>query len=474
MISFDKTSFVKFVAILDTLPDPVIYESLDGVYLYCNHAFYAFTGMTPEDILNKSHDDIAPKSTASLYRETDMIVISSKQPYAFEHVYENHLGESRHFIITKSPHLNAAGDIIGIIIIMEDITEKKAAEKEVQMLHLLKDAFLELSHAMVDFTNEESMLKYLLHKVMSIYDVSEQGSVLEISDKDTLTVLAYEGFQEEDMKNFKLPLTGSFIWQDVPGEISSAHIVNDIAAYTSQGFPEVSMPVTGKPVQSALIVPVFVDSTLKWIFSLDSAYNHVYTETDRKVADYIREELPLIYNLFELYQKTLKMSRYDALTKLQNRHYFDQVHEKLYNEIRAKESSYTLGLFDLDGLKVINDLHGHQAGDNYLIAFSDFLSSRFNGAKHIARIGGDEFAVLFETADVEALTLAIETERLFFENMKIKNETVLFRGSFSFGLANYPNDSEDRSRLFQIADTRLYKDKKNTSRRKGNETHQRT
>lgn len=474
MISFDKTTFVKIVAILDAIPDPMVYESTEGVYLYGNNAFFSFTGMNPEDILGKSHTDVSPLSTAELYKKTDEIVIQTKRPYSFEHIYDNHHGEPHHFMITKSPHLNAAGEVIGVIILMEDITDKKAAEKEVQMLHQLKDTFLELSHAMVDFTSEESMLKLLLHKVMSIYDVCEQGSVLEISDNETLTVLAYEGFQDEDMKNFKLPLKGSFIWQDVPGEISSAHVVNDISAYIAQGFPDVSLPVTGNPVQSALIVPVFIDSNLKWIFSLDSAYNHIYTETDRKVADYIREELPLIYNLFDLYQKTLKMSRYDALTKLQNRHYFDQVHEALYNIIRENGQTYTLGLFDLDGLKIINDLHGHQAGDTYLITFSEFLINRFKDAKHIARIGGDEFAVLFETADIEALCLSIETERGCFEQMKIENDISSFRGSFSFGVANYPNDSEDRSRLFQIADTRLYKDKKRTSRRHTHETHQRS
>ena len=130
MINFDKASFIKIIAILDTIPDPVVYESTEGVYLYCNNAFYNFTGLNPEQILGKKHLDISTRSHATLYSKTDEIVINTKMSYGFEHIYENHLGEPRHFAITKSPHLNAAGEVIGIIIIMEDITEKKAAEKD--------------------------------------------------------------------------------------------------------------------------------------------------------------------------------------------------------------------------------------------------------------------------------------------------------------------------------------------------------
>ncbi|HAS74596.1 MAG TPA: hypothetical protein DCS67_10675 [Clostridiales bacterium UBA8960] len=458
MERFDKKSFETVKAILNAIPNPVIYEDADGVYQYCNNAYYEFSEESPESFLNKTHHDFK---------------LDAFQDVSFEHTYKNRRGDMRYFIVNKILHLNDIGEMIGVIIIMEDVTDKKAAEKEIKMLHLLKDAFLELSHEMVDFENEEMMLKFLLIKVMSIYDVCDQASILEISENETLTVLASEGFHEEDMQNFNLPLEGSFIWKDIPGEISAAHIVNDIPNYTEQGFPEVSIPITGRPVQSSLVVPVWIGKKLKWIFSLDSSYNHVYTETDRKVADYIREELPLLYNLFELYQKTLRMSRYDALTRLQNRHYFDIVHEELYTDSKMDSASYELVLFDLDGLKIINDLHGHPAGDAYLIGFSNFMRDTFKGASHIARVGGDEFAALFTHIDSAELMDLISEARDVFQTLTFKSESTSFKGGFSFGIASYPNDSEDRLRLFQIADTRLYQDKKRAQRRQNNETDSR-
>lgn len=455
MNHFDKKSYVTIMAILNSIPNPVVYEDIHGVYQYCNSAFYEFADLSPESVLNQIHHDFKSDTNTNI---------------TFERVFTNQKGETRNYVINKMAHLNDLEEIIGIITIMEDVTEKKAAEKEIKMLHLLKDAFLELSHDMVGFKNEEAMLKQLLNKVMSIYDVCDQAAVLEISDTETLTVLASEGFKEDDMRNFKLPLKGSFIWKDIPGKINAAHIVNNITDYASKGFQEVSLPITGNPIQSSLVVPVWIGQNLKWIFSLDSSYNHIYTETDRKVADYIREELPLLYNLFELYQKTLKMSRFDVLTKLQNRHYFDVVHEALYRDARNCHTSYNLVLFDLDGLKIINDLHGHQAGDTYLIGFSNFVRDTLVNASHIARIGGDEFAALFAGIHSEALLHQIFDVRETFQNLTFTCETAVFQGGFSFGIASYPDDSEDRLKLFQIADTRLYVDKKRTNRRSNHET----
>jgi diguanylate cyclase (GGDEF)-like protein len=87
-------------------------------------------------------------------------------------------------------------------------------------------------------------------------------------------------------------------------------------------------------------------------------------------------------------------ARTDTLTGLANRKGFDE-HLELFSAIaRRYKSGLALALFDLDGLKQINDRHGHAAGDAALAHFASILRSSSRESDFISRIGGDEFAIL--------------------------------------------------------------------------------
>lgn len=95
-------------------------------------------------------------------------------------------------------------------------------------------------------------------------------------------------------------------------------------------------------------------------------------------------------------QKIEFLASRDLLTHIYNRNYFEQYTSKLTNE--------TIGIIicDIDGLKLINDAFGHLEGDQLLVNFADHLSQTFQNGT-IARIGGDEFALLFDNASFDQL-----------------------------------------------------------------------
>ena len=102
-----------------------------------------------------------------------------------------------------------------------------------------------------------------------------------------------------------------------------------------------------------------------------------------------------------------RVSLTDPLTGLPNRRHFDQRLREDLARVERFNHTLTLMLLDLDGLKDINDLAGHKAGDNALRAVARTLSRNCRTTDLVARIGGDEFTVLASNmTEKEAQSLA--------------------------------------------------------------------
>jgi len=92
----------------------------------------------------------------------------------------------------------------------------------------------------------------------------------------------------------------------------------------------------------------------------------------------------------------------DTLINLPNRRGFMRELERLIDRARRYDHGAAMLFVDLDGLKMINDTFGHRAGDEALIQVAEMLSKGVRRSDVVARIGGDEFAVLLENASEES------------------------------------------------------------------------
>jgi diguanylate cyclase (GGDEF)-like protein len=140
----------------------------------------------------------------------------------------------------------------------------------------------------------------------------------------------------------------------------------------------------------------------------------------------------------------LTLAHTDALTQLGNRQAFERDTQNL-------SSDGALVLVDLDGLKRINDLHGHSRGDALLRAFATAIS-RIPFRTSNFRLGGDEFVVLTTRADLQAVETALR---------RIESELVLegfTEAGVSFGVATV-EEATHRARLIELADARMYQHK---------------
>lgn len=110
-------------------------------------------------------------------------------------------------------------------------------------------------------------------------------------------------------------------------------------------------------------------------------------------------------------QTSLELSVRDPLTGLSNRRYFDAHAATLLTEAVRQRRPLALMMLDLDRFKSINDTYGHQGGDAVLSEFAQRISSAIRGEHLVARLGGEEFAVLMQDTGIEAVERAAERIR---------------------------------------------------------------
>lgn len=159
-----------------------------------------------------------------------------------------------------------------------------------------------------------------------------------------------------------------------------------------------------------------------------------------------------------------ELANTDALTGLHNRRFFlEQLDAQI--AAAAEGSGPTIAMLDLDGFKLVNDQHGHAAGDELLCQVGDRLRIACPDDLIVARIGGDEFAILM-LAGSDVLPTDLASVALSALTRPFTLAAGLVRVGASLGLSNYPHDGVTGSALLAFADAALYAVKAERGRRK--------
>ncbi len=145
----------------------------------------------------------------------------------------------------------------------------------------------------------------------------------------------------------------------------------------------------------------------------------------------------------ELLTRLQLLAERDFLTGLPNTRAFEAAIARRFAQGRA----FTLLLGDMDGLKVINDTKGHAEGNDALRRLADMLGSVLRPEDEVARVGGDEFAVITSLAGGEEAAAVASRLEAVLEAHGV---------GITFGWAIHPGDGENALSLYRAADERLY------------------
>jgi two-component system, cell cycle response regulator len=157
-----------------------------------------------------------------------------------------------------------------------------------------------------------------------------------------------------------------------------------------------------------------------------------------------------------------RIAHQDALTGLWNRRYAD---ERLAEEMgRARSVAgyrFSLLVADVDGLKGINDRHGHAAGDQALRWVAGFLSAGLRADDVCCRIGGDEFLLILPACGAEECRRFVRRMRARWQPDAQSREGAGARAvAVSIGTASYPAHGATTEALCAVADASMYDDKR--------------
>ena len=282
-------------------------------------------------------------------------------------------------------------------------------------------------------------------------DIDKQRSVLIVEDdQSALNVLTegltLHGYHCATAPNAEVALT-------LLGKTSFSIVITDIALSGMTGLELTAAVKQRSPDSIVLAITGYIDD-----FNYDEAI-------EAGASDFIKKPFTLGELLARIkhatrQEQTRGLLLTDDLTGLLNRRGFFALAEQQLRIAKRDQKGLSMLYADLDGLKEINDVHGHSEGDRALVEIATLLRKSYREADLCARVGGDEFVVLSAGTlhDNSALLLARLQNDLKTLNATKDGSYML---SISYGSAYFdPKSPCSLEELLHVADKSMYEHKR--------------
>lgn len=201
----------------------------------------------------------------------------------------------------------------------------------------------------------------------------------------------------------------------------------------------------------ALCVPLAVMGRTIGVLHATTTVDRPFREDQIASLEGVATHLGSRLRMLQMVDELQRQATTDSLTGLPNRRSFEERAALTLH----RQSPTVVAIADLDHFKKLNDTHGHAAGDHALRVFAESLRKSF-GEKHdfVARLGGEEFAIVLPRASGEDVRAAFARARTTLADMIHRQGGIVFTASY--GIALFPEHGSTVSELLGAADRALY------------------
>lgn len=360
---------------------------------------------------------------------------------------------------------DAHGQLIGYEGTVEDISQRKQAEAEVQQRDRLLRGVTEASHHLLTTPELEQAIPQVLATLGSAAEVDRV--YIFKNHIQPLTGLPVTSLRYEWTEAGISPELGQPSWQNLP---LTAHglrrwhqrfsLRQPVGGKVSE-FPQPEQALLQRGnVQSVLRVPIFVD---------DQLWGHIGFDACRSERQWSANEESILVaiaaSLGGAIQRQLTEAQmrhqafHDPLTGLPNRMLFNQQLPRAIAQARQHQQMLGVFFLDLDRFKTINDTLGHAIGDQLLQQVTQRLMQILRQEDVIARWGGDEFTLLLPALPSAADAANVAQRLLAMLKPAFQLDGQELHISSSIGIALFPQDGDDMTSLLQNADAAMYRAK---------------
>lgn len=375
--------------------------------IVANDALLKFLNKPRDEVIGRLRAELMPETDTQEYDKNDALVIGTGEPHVFEEKLHVPGATQRYFLSHKFPLRDSAGHIYAVGGITTDMTQTREAAKR---LELALQVFSQGTEGVM-ITNQNNLIVSVNRAFEQITGYSES----EVLGKPP-SILASGRHDTAFYANLWRHINEEGHWE---GEIWNRR-------KNGEAYPE-----------------WLTISRVKSSVSEEGHYVGVFADiTHRKLAE---EEIE-------------RLAFYDSLTGLPNRYLLkDRVNQAIEQAQRTLKP-FGLAFIDLDQFKEVNDLHGHEAGDELLREVVGRVRQHIRPGDTLARLGGDEFILMMADIPLQDTSSRLSTIlRHIAEAYRIHGRSVHVSGSI--GLAVFPDDGTDYDTLLKHADMAMYQAK---------------
>ncbi|ADV67387.1 diguanylate cyclase domain-containing protein [Deinococcus maricopensis] len=359
----------------------------------------------------------------------------------------------RTFVMHTVPVRDEHGSVLAGMAIVQDVTERRAAEAARERTAAYTAALLDVTRLSETDLAPEDVAAQALQIVACSADVDWAGVIMFEGDyAHTTTAWSAPTVSEpfRDMATQGLMRGQGRIW-----DVMDAGTPLFMDDYLSA--PGTYPPFITEGVRSAAWVPLTTMGAQRFMFTAARMHHPRPWDTqDQALFNAVARTVQLSLERRAHVNALRDAALTDVLTGLRNRRAFEQDLEVELD--RAARHKYSVGvlLVDLDGLKVLNDAEGHERGDALLVTFARQLRQQLRLEDGVYRLGGDEYAAILVHADEYGQPSLERRLRAAVNGTRAAG----FPGmDASAGLAFAPREERHMSALLRRADERMYAQK---------------